>query len=96
MWDTTIAFLTVFLVLFIVGYLVLYWLNRRSLKERNARATFDAERLSKRLEIADAMYARKYGPVADRLGQANVVIQPYADIETYELRGLYRQYEVED
>ena len=62
----------------------------------DARATFDAERLSKRLEIADAMYARKYGPVADRLGQANVVIQPYADIETYELRGLYRQYEVED
>ena len=95
LWDTTIAFLAFFLVFFIVGYLALYLLNRASESSRNARATYDEERLAKRLQIAEHLYAEKFGPPALREQQRQVTIQPYADIETFELRGLYRDLGVE-
>ena len=75
---------------FIVGYLVLYLLNRASEKSRNVTATYDEARLVKRLQIAELMYSEKFGPPALREQQRHVQIQPYADIETFELRGLYR------
>jgi len=43
-----------------------------------------------RLEIADAWYADKFGPQALRLQQRRAQIEPYGDLETYELRGIYR------
>ena len=95
LWDTTIAFLGFFVVLFVIGYLVLFLLNRASEKGRNAISTFDEERLAKRLEIAEHLYAEKFGPPSLREQQRHVKIQPYADIETFELRGLYREYGVE-
>jgi uncharacterized membrane protein len=95
LWDTTIAFLAFFVVLFVIGYLVLFLVNRASEKGRNATATYDETRLSKRLEIAEHLYAEKFGPPALREQQRHVKIQPYADIETFELRGLYRDFGVE-
>lgn len=95
LWDNTIQFLAFFLVLFIVGYLVLYVINRASNKKRNKRATYDAERLARRLEVADAMYAEKFGPPELRVKASRVEIHSYADIETFELRGLYREYGAE-
>jgi hypothetical protein len=71
--------------------MVLYLLNRASTKERNQRKTYDEERLALRLEIADRLYADRYGPEDLRREQRNVQIQPYGDIETYELRGRYRE-----
>jgi len=96
LWDTTIAFLGIFLVLFIVGYLVLYLVNQASNRHRNRVATYNAERLEQRLEIAEQMYDEKFGPPELRLGQKRVQIHPYADLETFELRGLYREFGVED
>ena len=95
LWDTTIEFLCFFLVLFVIGYLVLYLVNRASLKRRNAENTFDEERLERRLAIAEHLYAEKFGPPALREQQRHVKIQPYADIETFELRGLYAEYGAE-
>lgn len=95
LWDTTIVFLGFFFVLFVVGYFVLFLVNRASLKKRNAIATFDEPRLAQRLDIAEAMYSEKFGPQALRVEQNRIQIQPYADIETFELRGLYREYGVE-
>ena len=95
LWDTTLEFLAFFFVLFVVGYLVLFLVNRASLKHRNEVATFDEERLAQRLAIAEAMYAEKFGPPELRVHQSHARIQPYADIETFELRGLYREYGVE-
>lgn len=96
LWDTTIAFLGFFLVLFAVGYLVLYLINRASMRHRNAATTYDADRLATRLEIAEHMYQEKFGPSALRQEQRRIVIHPYADIETFELRGEYRDFGVED
>lgn len=95
LWDQTIAFLAFFLALFAVVYLVLFLVNRRSNRHRNRIATYNEERLAKRLEVAEAMYSEKFGPAALRAQQRHVQIHPYADIETFELRGLYREFEEE-
>jgi hypothetical protein len=91
MWDQTIRFLGVLTAFFAVFFMVLYLLNRASTKERNQRKTYDEERLALRLEIADRLYADRYGPEDLRREQRNVQIQPYGDIGTYELRGRYRE-----
>ena len=96
LWDTTIVFLGIFLVIFIVGYLALFLINRASNRKRNSVATYDAARLAKRLELAEEMYLEKYGPSSLRLQQNRVQIRPYADLETFELRGLYREFDLED
>ena len=91
MWDQTIRFLGFLTAFFAVAFMVLYLLNRASTKERNQRTTYDEERLALRLEIAARLYAERYGPEDLRREQRNVQIQPYGDIETYELRGRYRE-----
>ena len=90
MWDRTMVLLGILLVMFVVGFLALHVLHRATLKERNRRATYDEERLALRLAIAERMYADRYGPEELRRELRTVPVQPYADIETYELRGLYR------
>ncbi len=82
-----LGILTVF---FVVGFLALHLVHRATLKERNRRKTYDEQRLALRLEIAEAWYADKFGPEALRLQQRRAQIEPYGDLETYELRGLYR------
>ena len=95
LWDQTMLYLGIILVVFIVGFLVLNVIHRVTLKQRNQRKTYDEQRLAQRLEIADAWYGDKFGPEPLRLRQRNVQITPYADLETYELRGLYRASEVD-
>lgn len=95
MWDTTMVFLGVLTVVFAVGFLVLHVIDRRSAADRDRRTTYDEHRLEQRLEIADDWYASKFGPETLRLESSTVRIEPYGDIETYELRGLYRTYEVD-
>jgi uncharacterized membrane protein len=90
LWDQTMRILGILTVLFVVGFLVLHLVHRVTLKERNRRKTYDEQRLALRLEIADAWYAEKFGPQALRRQQRKVQIEPYGDLETYELRGLYR------
>jgi hypothetical protein len=41
------------------------------------------------------LYARKFGPTTQRLQQRKIRIEPYNDLETYELRDQYRAYGVE-
>jgi uncharacterized membrane protein len=95
MWDRTVAFLGILTVFFVVGYFVLYVVNRRSMTERNQRRTYDEERLAKRMELAAVWYANKYGPEELRKKDTRILIEPFSDVETYELRGLYRNYGVE-
>lgn len=90
LWDTTIGYLGILLVTFVVGFLALHFLDRAGVASRNRQRTYDEDRLALRLEIADSWYAEKYGPQSERLHQRRVEIEPYGDIETYELRGLYR------
>ena len=90
LWDRTIRYLGIISVVFIIGFLVLHLMHRSSLKKRNKVHTYDQERLQLRLDIAEAWYADKYGPQQLRREQRRIQIEPYADIETYELRGLYR------
>ena len=82
-------------VVFVVGFLALHLVHRATAKDRNRRKTYDEQRLAPRLEIADAWYADKFGPEALRLQQRKVRIEPYGDLETYELRGLYRAHGVD-
>ena len=89
LWDRTIAYLAIIVAILIVFFLVFHLLHRSTLKKRNAIHTYDAERLARRLEVADAWYSDKYGPEQLRQEQRRIQIEPYADIETYELRGLY-------
>ena len=89
-WDQTILVLTILLVVFIVGFLALHLAHRVTLKERNQRATYNEQRLTQRLEIAEVWYADKFGPEPLRGQQRRVQITPYGDVETHELRGLYR------
>lgn len=91
-WDQTIAYLGFFLAFFIVFYLGLFIANKLSMKRRNQRRTYDEERLRRRIEVAEDMYVEKFGPRELRVNEAHVQIQPYGDIETYELRGRYRNY----
>jgi len=95
MWDTTMAFLGVLTILFVVGFLVLHLLDRRSAVDRDRRRTYDEERLAERLAVAGDWYAGKFGPEALRLESTTIRIEPYGDIETYELRGLYRTYGID-
>lgn len=90
MWDKTMVILGFLTLCFVVGFLALHLLHRATAKERNRRNTYDEQRLAQRLEVADAWYADKFGPEALRRQQGKVLIEPYSDIETYELRGLYR------
>jgi len=95
MWDRTMRFLGILTAFFVVVFLVLYVLNRASRRTRSRRTTNDEERLALRLEIAERLYTERYGPAELRRELAYVRIQPYADIETYELRGLYRDQAVD-
>lgn len=95
LWDLTMVILGLLIAAFIIGFYVLYLINRASMKERNRRKTYDSARLSKRLELAAGLYQRKYGAEAFRLEQKKIAIQPYQDLETYELRDRYRKYGVD-
>jgi len=95
MWDITMIFLGVLLVVFVIGFLVLHLVDRRAARRRSQVSTYDEERLAVRLEIAADWYADKYGPADLRREQRRVDIEPYGDVETYELRGLYRTYGVD-
>lgn len=95
LWDQTVFYLGVLLIVFIIGFLALHILHRVTLKARNQRKTYDEERLTRRLEIADAWYAEKFGPDTLRRQERVVRITPYSDLETYELRGLYQASGVE-
>lgn len=91
-WDQTMAFLGVLLVFFAVAFMALFVANQLSSRSRHKRRTYDEQRLSRRRALAEAMYDEKFGPRELRTEETNVYIQPYGDIETFELRGLYRQY----
>lgn len=95
MWDRTMAFLGVLTVFFAAAFLVLYLVNRTVTKRGNQSHTYDERRLDQRLEIAAAWYAEKYGPEALRRQQKRLQVQPYGDLETYELRGRYRSHGVD-
>jgi len=95
LWDTTMIGLGIFLAIFIVGYFALFIANRVDNRKRDQRRTYDEERLAKRLDIAENLYAEKFGPPQLREQQHRIVIRPYADLETFELRGLYRTHGVE-
>lgn len=95
LWDVTILTLSFLIVVFIIGFFVLYVLNRASNKQRNQKQTYDAARLSKRLELAEDMYANKFGEETFRVEQKTIAIEPYEDLETYELRDRYRVYGVD-
>lgn len=95
MWDVTTRTLGFLIVVFIIGFFVLYLINRTQAKSRDRRLTYDAERLERRLELAADMYAGKYGNEAFRTERKSIVIEPYDDVETYELRDRYREYGVD-
>lgn len=95
MWDVTVAILGILTGFFIVGFLVLFVVNRAAAGRRDRRKTYDEQRLALRLEVAADWYAEKFGPEALRLQQKTVEIESYGDVETYELRGLYRAYGVD-
>ncbi|MDH2413342.1 hypothetical protein [Nocardioides sp. CER19] len=90
MFDTTMTFLELLIIVFIVGFLALHVIYRVVSRERNRRKTFDEERLELRLSLADDLYSDKYGAEDLRRVQRNIRIEPYADLETYELRDTYR------
>jgi preprotein translocase subunit SecG len=90
MFDTTMTFLEILIIVFIVGFLALHVIYRVVSRERNRRNTFDEERLELRLSLAEDLYASKYGPQLLRWQERNVRIEPYGDFETYELRDSYR------
>lgn len=94
MWDRFWLMMEILLVVFVIGFLALYVLHRSSSRKRDRRRTYDAARLTRRLELAAYMYDGRYGPEDLRLARKNVVIEPYSDVETYELRDLYREYGV--
>jgi uncharacterized membrane protein len=95
MWDVTTRTLAFLIGVFIVGFFALYVANRASARKRDQRTTYDAARLSRRLELAGDLYRSKYGDRAFRLERNKIVIEPYADVETYELRDRYRKYGVD-
>jgi hypothetical protein len=94
LWDFTLLILGFLIAVFIIGFLALYLINRASIKRRNRRKTYNAALLSRRLDLAAGLYQGKYGAEASRLAQTSITIQPYQDIETYELRDRYREYGV--
>jgi uncharacterized membrane protein len=92
LWDVTTRTLGFLIVVFIIGFFALYAANRASARKRDKRTTYDAARLSRRLELAADLYRSKYGDRAFRFERKKIVIEPYADVETYELRDCYREY----
>lgn len=90
MWSVTMSCLGILAVAMIVGYLLLHFLDRRVSGWEEKRITYDEERLDVRLDVAEEMYAEKFGPEPLRLGQRDVRVEPYGDLETYELRERYR------
>ena len=90
MWDRTIAFLGLLTAVFIVGFLVLHLLERRAERRQARETTYDEERLARRMQVAADWYTEKFGPQALRLEQRVVRVEPYGDIETYELRARFR------
>lgn len=95
LWDWTLAVLGLLLTFFAVAFAVLHLIDRRSPRSHGGRRAADDRRLARRLDLADAWYAEKFGPSAERTEVPRVTIQPYGDVETYELRGLYRRYGVD-
>lgn len=95
MWDITIATLGLLLAAFIIGFLILFLLNRRQEKVRDDTVTYDEERLAMRLALADELYENKFGPPSLREQQKTIRVEPYGDFETYELRDYYRKYGVD-
>ena len=95
MWDRTMAALGFLFVVFVVGFLVLYLVNRSAAKQHARQKTYDEQRLALRLEVAAEWYADKFGPEELRLQRTTVEIEPYSDLETYELRRRFRTYGVD-
>lgn len=95
MWDVTTQILEFLVVVFIIVFFSLYVINRTTASKHDKRETYDTARLSRRLELAAGMYDSKYGAREFRLERKKVVIEPYGDVETYELRDLYREYGVD-
>lgn len=95
MWDMAERILQFLIVVFIIVFLSLYILHRTSSRKRNREKTYDEERLARRINLAADMYDDKFGVKADRVRRNKVVIEPYDDVETYELRDLYREYGVD-
>jgi hypothetical protein len=92
MWDVTVATLGILTGFFLIGFFVLFVVDRIARRGRDRRKTYDEERLAQRLEVATTWYAEKFGPESLRLQQKRVEIESFGDVETYELRGLYRTY----
>lgn len=90
MWDITIRVLGILSVIFVVGFLVWGLLDRAATAKARDVAAYDEQRLERRMKVTDAWYAEKFGPEALRRERTSVRIEPYADIETYELRARYR------
>lgn len=95
LWELTTLILGFLIAAFIIGFFVLYIINRASIKQRDRRKTYNAARLSQRLELATGLYHGKFGAEAPRLEQKRITIRPYQDLETYELRDRYRKYGVD-
>lgn len=94
MFEVTMIILAILLVFFVLGYLLLYFIDRRVDGWRKAHVTYDIDRLDLRLAIAEDLFATKFGPEETRLAQRSIRIEPHADFETYELRDRYRDFEV--
>lgn len=95
MWDWTMLVLGFLTVVFMIGFLAAHLAERASLTHRNQIRTYDEQRLEQRLRIAGDWYAGKFGPELLRLQEKRVRIEPYGDLETYELRDAYRAQGVE-
>lgn len=95
LWDITILLLSILVVLFIFGFLLLYFRNRAMAKQRRKSKNYHEELLAQRLEVAQALFAKKFGPAVLRSEQRTVRIEPYADLETYELRDQYHAHGVD-
>jgi len=94
MFDDTSICLGILLVVFVLGYLALFFVDRRRDGWRRDHVTYDIERLDLRLAIAEDLYSEKFGPEESRLALRDIRIEPYGDLETYELRDRYRDYDV--
>jgi len=94
MYEVTMSILGILVVFFVLGFLVLYLVDRRVKGWASKRVTYDEERLAFRLDIVEQLYVDKYGPREYRMQKRNVRVEPYGDFETYELRDRYRDCDV--
>lgn len=94
MFEVTMIILAILLAFFIVIYLLLFFIDRRVDGWRVENVAYDVERLDLRLAIAEDLYSEKFGPEDVRLEQRSIRIEPQGDLETYELRDRYRDYDV--